>query len=206
MSQVFQSAQEQRLGDFAAAARAVAQESRGDAFYRSMVDRFLGWKLPQDFGPDCGISFTPVHPNGTTRFEPVGTNLFTADQALAMFRHCVPAPAAAPEKTHLTPADIEEVIAEESYFTGAEGVLGMLAADGVPATPYEQEKAVASLGSLTFCVLVLRNGAKVTGHNYGAIDPARHDPDMGRREARKMALEKVWELEGYALRDRLSRR
>lgn len=51
---------------------------------KQMVNRFLGWKLPPDFGPDCGISFTPFHPNGTTRFEPIGTNLFTADQAEAM--------------------------------------------------------------------------------------------------------------------------
>ena len=52
-----------------------------------MVNRFLGWKLPQDFGPDCGINFTPFHPNGTTRFEPVGTNLLTAEQARQMFEH-----------------------------------------------------------------------------------------------------------------------
>lgn len=51
----------------------------------AMVNRFLGWKLPQDFAPDCGISFKPLgHPNGW----PVGTNLFTADQAKAMFEHC----------------------------------------------------------------------------------------------------------------------
>jgi len=54
-----------------------------------MVDRFLGWKLPQDFGPDCGISFTPFHPNGTTRYEPIGTNLLTADQARQMFEHAL---------------------------------------------------------------------------------------------------------------------
>lgn len=53
----------------------------------TMVDRFLGWKLPQDFGPDCGINFTPFHPNGTSRFEPVGTNLLTADQARQMFEY-----------------------------------------------------------------------------------------------------------------------
>lgn len=62
---------------------------------KKMVDRFLGWKLPKDFGPDAGISFTPS--NGMTRDEafnkpgwwPVGTNLFTADQAKAMFEHCL---------------------------------------------------------------------------------------------------------------------
>lgn len=52
-----------------------------------MVDRFLGWKLPEDFSPDCGITFAKFHPNGTTRFEPIGTNLLTADQARAMVKH-----------------------------------------------------------------------------------------------------------------------
>lgn len=49
-----------------------------------MVSRFLGWRLPDDFLPDCGVSFKPLgHPNGW----PTGTNLFTADQARAMLEH-----------------------------------------------------------------------------------------------------------------------
>lgn len=53
-----------------------------------MVNRFLWWSLPKDFAPDCHISFKlpdPVlNPNPTW---PVGTNLFTADQARAMLEH-----------------------------------------------------------------------------------------------------------------------
>lgn len=61
---------------------------------KTAVDRFLGWKLPQDFAPDCGISFTPMgHPNGW----PIGTNLLTADQARQMFEHALSASPAAPE-------------------------------------------------------------------------------------------------------------
>jgi hypothetical protein len=53
---------------------------------KAAVDRFLGWKLPQDFAPDAGISFTPsTHPLGW----PVGTNLLSADQAKEMFTHCL---------------------------------------------------------------------------------------------------------------------
>ncbi len=57
-----------------------------------MVSRFLGWKLPADFQPDCGISFKPEsdydHPEfGRTKFEPTGTNLFHAGQARAMLEH-----------------------------------------------------------------------------------------------------------------------
>ena len=48
-----------------------------------MVDRFLCWKLPEDFAPDCGISFDSH--NG--QCVPVGTNLLTATQARQMLEH-----------------------------------------------------------------------------------------------------------------------
>lgn len=55
---------------------------------KAMVDRFLGWKLPPDFGPDAGISFkAPPHPS----WWPTGTNLLTATQAEAMFRYVLAA-------------------------------------------------------------------------------------------------------------------
>ncbi|MDE2105307.1 MAG: hypothetical protein KGL39_49230, partial [Patescibacteria group bacterium] len=54
-----------------------------------MVDRFLGWKLPGDFNPDGGISFSQ-YGNVNTPYqykrEPTGTNLFDAAQAEAMIR------------------------------------------------------------------------------------------------------------------------
>ena len=56
---------------------------------KNAVDRFLGWKLPKDFHPDCGIKFEPKYNNGTEQgglHEPVGTNLFDAMQAEAMIR------------------------------------------------------------------------------------------------------------------------
>lgn len=56
--------------------------------------------------------------------------------------------------------------------------------------------------TVTVCLLTLRNGAKVIGHNYGSIDPARQDWEWGKKEARAMAVEKVWELEGYLVRER----
>jgi hypothetical protein len=96
----------------------------------------------------------------------------------------------------LTPADIEASIASEHYFTAADGVCGADHCDRKPPS---------SLDQLTFCVLVLRNGARVVGFNYGSIDPAIHDKAMGKSEARAMALEKVWELEGYLLRECLKR-
>lgn len=54
-----------------------------------MVDRFLQWRLPEDFMPDAGITFDPVFNKGTPyerKHEPIGTNLLTATQAEAMVR------------------------------------------------------------------------------------------------------------------------
>lgn len=50
-----------------------------------MVNRFLGWKLPLDFAPDCGISIDEqiAGQNGW----PSGTNLFNAEQAKEMFEY-----------------------------------------------------------------------------------------------------------------------
>lgn len=60
---------------------------------KHMVDRFLTWKLPEHFNPDCGISFKPTYNEhmsfGPQRHEPQGTNLFDATQAEAMIRHMV---------------------------------------------------------------------------------------------------------------------
>lgn len=63
-------------------------------YYSRIVNRFLGWKLPDDFAPDCGISFKRTHsefsPFGPQKHEPVGTNLLTAVQARAMLEHILP--------------------------------------------------------------------------------------------------------------------
>ena len=74
-----------------------------DDLVREMVSRFLGWKLPKDFAPDAGISFTPTQPDGYDEpgWWPIGTNLLHAGQAEEMVRHMlgVPnAPAQAPAK------------------------------------------------------------------------------------------------------------
>lgn len=52
-----------------------------------MVDRFLGWKLPEDFGPDSYITFDREKAKQNPNFWPVGTNLFTAGQARQMVEH-----------------------------------------------------------------------------------------------------------------------
>jgi len=56
-----------------------------------MVDRFLRWRLPHDFAPDCGITFDGCKPDalGHVPSWPVGTNLLTSDQARAMIKHII---------------------------------------------------------------------------------------------------------------------
>ena len=59
---------------------------------KHMVDRFLGWRLPENFSPDAGISFKPTfndHLPQPMKYEPSGTNLFDATQADAMVRYMV---------------------------------------------------------------------------------------------------------------------
>src|SRR5574338_369983 len=63
-----------------------------------MVDRFLTWPLPKDFAPDCGISFDGRKDDEWNKNKtwPIGTNLFTADEARAMILHLLAAPATEP--------------------------------------------------------------------------------------------------------------
>jgi len=59
---------------------------------KHMVNRFLGWKLPEGFNPDGGISFSPIGNAGTAyeyRHQPVGTNLLDYMQAEQMVRYLV---------------------------------------------------------------------------------------------------------------------
>lgn len=67
-----------------------------DEEIKYMVNRFLGWRLPEHFNPDCGISFKP-DPRWTVPMQPIGTNLFSAEQAEQMVRYMLDGIAAAKE-------------------------------------------------------------------------------------------------------------
>ena len=94
----------------------------------------------------------------------------------------------------ITPADIEANIASEHYFTASQAIAAKSAYTELP--PKECDL-------LTFCVLVLHNGTKIVGINYGAIDPAQHSAEDGRKYAREHAIEQIWPLLGYELRSYL---
>ena len=93
----------------------------------------------------------------------------------------------------ITPADIEANIAEEIYFTPAEAVEGR----GGQVT----QSSPARL--LTICVLILRNGFTVTGESACA-SPENFDGELGRKIARQNAVNKIWPLEGYLLKQQLA--
>lgn len=77
----------------------------------------------------------------------------------------------------LKPANIDAVIASETYHV-------------FPGT------------TLTICCLTLLNGFTVTGES-AAASPENFDEEVGRRIARENARNKIWQLEGYLLRQRL---
>jgi hypothetical protein len=68
-----------------------AEPKLTDADVTAMVDRFLGWKLPKDFCPDCGVSFDGRKDDEWNKNKtwPTGTNLLTAEQAKAMFEYAL---------------------------------------------------------------------------------------------------------------------
>lgn len=96
----------------------------------------------------------------------------------------------------VTPADIEANIASAHYFTASQAVAG---AGYVIHNPNER----GPLSLLTFCVLVLRNGFTVTGESACA-SPKNFDAELGRKIARANAVNKMWPLMGYALKEKLA--
>lgn len=98
----------------------------------------------------------------------------------------------------VTPQRIEEVITGEHYFTAGDGAHGARIAAGSERSCYP-----ASLDLLTFCVLTLKNGFTVTGESACA-SPENFDPEIGRKIARENAVNKIWPLEGYLLKEALT--
>lgn len=95
----------------------------------------------------------------------------------------------------VTPESIEAIIRAEVYFTAAEAAnaTGQLKVDSALGK---------ALGLLTFCVLHLENGFTVTGESACA-SPANFNQEVGRKAARENAVNKLWALEGYRLKQRL---
>lgn len=93
----------------------------------------------------------------------------------------------------ITPDHVAGCIAAEYYFTAAEAVQRSGDSCGGKNDPLQW---------LTFCVLVLKNGFTVTGESACA-SPENFSAEIGSKIARANALQKIWPLEGYLLKQRL---
>ena len=114
----------------------------------------------------------------------------------------------------VTPADIASVITKEYYFTAWEGAQlaywSELEDNQDTEDDVENDEAIENeppkdgpLGLLTFCVLVLKNGFTVTGESACA-SPENFNKEIGQKIARQNAVEKIWPLLGYLLKEKLS--
>lgn len=108
----------------------------------------------------------------------------------------------------VTPEHIENIIQNEYYFTARDGWNGAIfkqsyvsKQQGKPS-PIAEDVDHSALCYLTFCVLVLKNGYTVTGESACA-SPANFDAEIGKKIARQNAVNKIWQLEGYLLKQKL---
>ncbi|EII2594267.1 hypothetical protein LG696_002104 [Salmonella enterica] len=105
----------------------------------------------------------------------------------------------------VTEYHIENIIMSEHYFTAADGRAGALANGAYQGheRPMPEDDDIKQLGLLTFCVLVLANGFTVTGES-ACVSAENFNPELGCKYAREKALNKIWEFEGYLLKQELS--
>jgi len=103
----------------------------------------------------------------------------------------------------VTVADLEAEVASEHYFTALDGVLGAVYEGTAADSNRDDAELPATLGLLTFCVLVLRNGIKVSGES-ACVSAANFDAEIGRQLARANAIGKMWPLLGFRLADRIA--
>lgn len=95
--------------------------------------------------------------------------------------------------TTVTKGSIEAKI-KSTYYLNAGAALAMM--DKID----EADKTNLSL--VTICIIILENGFKVEGVS-ACVDPANYNEEIGRECAYENAFNKIWELEGYMLRQSL---
>lgn len=165
---------------------------------------FRGWATPGDEDPnadgylveysDGGKANTEAYA-GYVRWSPKDVFERTYFEAMPVSGNAIEAEIKAKGMTapRVTPEHIEACIVSEHYFT---------AGDALDRVLVVGHKYPESLDLLTFCVLVLQNGFTVTGESACA-SPENFDAEIGKKLARANAVQKIWMLEGYLLRQRL---
>jgi hypothetical protein len=99
----------------------------------------------------------------------------------------------------VTSEALQANIASEHYLNAAEAIHGE---DMILGRPSQQ--LPESLRLLTLCVLTTRNGFVLVGTSAPA-SPENFNAELGRKLARQKAIDQLWPLMGYALREKLSR-
>jgi hypothetical protein len=99
--------------------------------------------------------------------------------------------------TTVTKELIESKIKAIYYFNVADAVKSAFV-DPSSVSPED----IANLGLVTQCVIILENGFKVIGES-ACVDPVNYNEELGKKYAYEKAFDKVWEVEGYLLRQAL---
>jgi len=92
--------------------------------------------------------------------------------------------------------DMKAKIAETHYFRAGDAIYGGSVAGLDLSKPHP-------LYILTICLLVMQNGFTIIGKAAPA-SPENFDPEKGETFAFEDAINQLWPLEGYALRERLA--
>lgn len=144
---------------------------------KHMINRFLRWKLPENFNPDAGISFKATfneHTNHPMKYEPSGTNLFDAVQAEAMVRYMLDGMPAA--------ADGRKPYAHEYGRSNGDGTFSVVIERGEPKRPspdwtikplYQAEPATLAVPEEM--VKALREALKPFAGAADVYDPPKDD-------------------------------
>ena len=104
----------------------------------------------------------------------------------------------------VTPEDVEASIAMEFYFSAEHGVEGAMARGELWARDAAGVVIGPAMAHITLCVIIMRNGHKIVGVNTGSVSDANFDGELARKLARKNAVDQIWPLLGYDLRQRLA--
>lgn len=96
----------------------------------------------------------------------------------------------------ITPEQIRSKIVSAHYFTALDGAKHTT--HDFPANKHQQ----TALSLLTFCVLVLENGFTITGQSACA-SPEKYNQVKGKAIAYENAIQQVWPLLGYELKQKL---
>lgn len=100
----------------------------------------------------------------------------------------------------ITPADVEAEIRSAHYFIASDAIQHD---NAFHEFPQDAGWLLGRTQVLTICVLQMTNGFVISGES-APVDSANFDAEVGRKAARANAIEKVWPLLGFRLRDKLS--